>query len=690
MKYFSHFKYFFLTLYSLTLQAVLNREIPFLRIIIALCSGIVCGYFFRPPNLFFILSGISIIIMFAASLLFNRQMTNPLFGIAFIICLFTAGLWLYTLEKSSLTELESRETYFSGYLSEYPEAKEKTCSMVFKMQAIIEGEKQIPAKGSILLYHRKDKASAEFRPGDMFVLRCRPLKIINRGNPEEFNYSFYMENRGIGYYAFTDSSDITDFRIPEHRRLVHKALIIREKIIDMFRERGIEGERLALVAAITLGQKNMLDPEQKQYFIRAGVMHIMAVSGLHAVILSLFIFKMLFFLKGRLNIMRVMITLVLLWLFAFITGLTPSVLRATIMFTFLQAGNLMKRPVNQINSVLASAFILILVRPSVIFDAGFLLSYSAVIFIISFYRDFYLTLTFRYRLTDLIWQSAAVSIVAQAGTLPLTLMLFNRFPTWFILSNIIIVPLSSVVIIMGCLVPLTFPVEFISRPLAIALDFLTGLTEKLTAVAASLPFSTIDNIGLSIPECILLTITIFLSLKYLLERKSISVVWPGMSLLCLVVAGTLEDIATRRSEELIVYNTTGHTAIGIRTGKNLTIYCDTLYQGMEAVRHSSAKKLAMNSVVIRKDSYLLKTGDNSILLTRKLNFSVLSKYKPDLVILTGEKPEVERIVQPVWRLKGIVTDPQASPGPSALYNLKAINTDTLHFVKKEGAFRLKL
>ncbi len=116
---------------------------------------------------------------------------------------------------------------------------------------------------------------------------------------------FYMENRGIRYYAFTDSSDISGFSVPEKRKLVHSALIIREKIIDMFRERGIEGDRLALVAAITLGQKNMLDPEQKQYFIKAGVMHIMAVSGLHAVILSLFIFNLLFFLKGRLNILRV-------------------------------------------------------------------------------------------------------------------------------------------------------------------------------------------------------------------------------------------------------------------------------------------------------------------------------------------------------------------------------------------------
>ena len=169
-------------------------------------------------------------------------------------------------------------------------------------------------------------------------------------------------------------------------------MIIREKIIWMFSERGIKGERLALVAAITLGQKRMLDPEQKLNFMKAGVMHIMAVSGLHAIILSLFVLNLLFFMKRRFNILRITITILILWSFAFVTGLTPSVLRATLMFSFLQAGKLMKRPANGINLGAGIRFFLIIVRPSVIFDAGFLLSYSAVIYIICFYNDFYLIL----------------------------------------------------------------------------------------------------------------------------------------------------------------------------------------------------------------------------------------------------------------------------------------------------------
>src|SRR5665647_986946 len=363
-----------------------------------------------------------------------------------------------------------------------------------------------------------------------------------------------MENQGIRYYAFTNSHDIIRHIIPVHRKLIHRALIVRETIIRMFKERGIKGERLALVAAITLGQKSMLDPEQKLNFIKAGVMHIMAVSGLHAVLLSLFVFYLLFFLKGRFNILRILITILILWSFAFVTGLTPSVLRATLMFSFLQAGKMMKRPANGINSILASAFFLIIIRPSVIFDAGFLLSYSAVVFIICFYKDFYLILHFKNWLTDKIWQSVVVTLIAQAGTLPLTIMLFNRFPTYFILANITIVPLSNLLIITGCLVLIIFPFQFLSQFLAMLLNWLTGLTEQLTSRAASLPYSTLENIGITNIECILLTISIFLFIRSLLNRKSFPVFYPFLFMTLFVFAGAAKDISSRTRNELIIYN----------------------------------------------------------------------------------------------------------------------------------------
>ncbi len=668
---------------------MLYREIPFLRIGLPLCAGIVSGLYFSPGSFFFVLIGTAILLSFCASLLFNRNLTNPVFGISLNLALFTCGLFLYTKEKETITVLKPEEAIFKGSLLDYPEEKENTYKLIFKIDNYISAGNQKSAKGSLLLYNKKDSFCPAFLPGDRMEIRCAPIEITSRGNPFEFDYRFYMETQGIRYYAFTDSNDILNHSAPEHRKLKYNALIIRNRIIEMFRERGIKGERLALVAAITLGQKNMLDPEQKQHFIKAGVMHIMAVSGLHAVILSLFIFKLLFFLKGRFNIVRVIITISLLWLFAFVTGLTPSVLRATLMFSFLQAGNLLKRPVNGINSVLASAFILILIKPSVIFDAGFLLSYSAVIYIICFYRDFYLKIRFNHRIPDLIWQSAAVTIIAQAGTLPLTIMLFNRFPTWFILSNIIIVPLSSIVIIIGCLVPLTFPIHFLSQFLAVILNYLTGLTEMLTEKAASLPFSAIENIGLTTIECILLTITIFLFTNFLLRRKSISILFPLSALLLLVLSGSIRDISTKATNELIVYNTIGYSAAGIRTGKVLNLYSDSCITGQEVSKQCATLNLKTKLNNFPGANLRIRVGNNNILITNYLNNAVMNKASPDIVILKG-KPIIAKDISSGVHSQAVVFTSEVSPRSQYYRLLKAIKTDSVHFVRKQGAFYKKL
>ncbi|HPI69059.1 MAG TPA: ComEC/Rec2 family competence protein [Bacteroidales bacterium] len=662
---------------------MLHREIPFLRIILPLCAGIISGYFFHPETRFLILSAIPVILLFLASLHYNTSLANSLYGLALTSALYITGLFLYTEEKKSLSELYSEETVFSGILDNYPEEKKNSISIVLKLDNIIDGDSCIPVKGSVLLYHRKTAGPIPYLPGDRLIIQCTPIEIQNRGNPYEFNYKFYMENHGIAYYAFTDEYSVIRHLLPEKRKLKHLALIVREKIINMFRNRGMEEERVALVSAILLGQKTLLDNEQKQSFMKAGVMHIMAVSGLHAMILSLFVYRMLFFLKGRMETARVIITIIILFSFAFITGLTPSVLRAAMMYSFLQTGKILKRPVNNINSVLASAFILIMIRPSVIFDSGFLLSYSAVIFIICFYRDLYSRLSFRHYIPDLIWQSAAVTIIAQLGTLPLTVMFFNRFPVWFILSNIIIVPLATILIITGVLSILTYPVYFLSFHLMKLLGHLSGLTEYLTGKASSLPFSTIENIGITTGGCIFLMATIYLTVRYVLNREKVSVLLPVYALLGLVIISTARDIMTRKSSELIVYNTINSTTVGIRTGKNLQVYSDSLFS-QEVNRHSAVLRLKKNISPLTKEALLITAENKNILITAYLTEELIKETTPTYIILTTEVNSCGEQTKSFPGVKNIIL----GSGVSGIY------TDTtapsFHVVKKEGAFYVLL
>jgi competence protein ComEC len=669
---------------------VLNKEIPFLRICVPLCLGIISGLKINPGPAGTIL----LIALSAAGLLFslpfNNRLTNTVFGLALSVTLFSSGLILYNYEKDSLSEFESIPAIFAGTLTDYPEEKEKSVMLTVKLSRMVSNDHIKSVKGSIVLYNRKDSDTDSLNPGDIICFRCTPIPIVNRGNPYEFNYRFYMESRGIRYYAFTSQKDLISIISPEKRKLKYTALMIRKKIIGMYEKRGITGKRLALASAITLGEKEKLDPEQKEDFIRAGVMHIMAVSGLHAMILSLFIFNLLFFLKRRFNILRVVITIIFLWVFAFVTGLTPSVLRATLMFTFLQAGNLLKRRVNGVNSILASAFILIIIRPSVIFDAGFLLSYSAVLFIIGFYQEFHNLVTFRNRVCDLIWQSAAVTIVAQAGTLPLTIMLFNRFPTLFIITNAVIVPLSSVVVITGCLIPFLYPILHVSRLLAFVLDRLTGLTEYLTSNAASVPWSTIENIGLSLPECITLSLFIPLALGYLIRKPRIKVIYPLAALLLFVLSFTIKNIITASGNELIVYNTPGYATIGIKSGRSLLVLSENPEIPREVRRHSSVLGLRTENRMLTDSVFLIQAGSRKIIIyDQPLKGRDVTEHA-DIIIIKGKSPIPlsDFSSTDLFNPKQIVL---AVSGTNIIKGNKyRYNGSPIWSVKESGAFRLGL
>jgi competence protein ComEC len=258
---------------------VLSKEIPFLRIGLPICIGIISGLYFKPGPLFLVSSSIILISGFCTSLFYNKSLINYTYGYTLTFALCLCGLLLYTNEKESLSDLEPGKGIYNCTLSEYPEEKGNSCSLILRLYSTITENGEMPIKGSLLVYFRKDSIIRFLLPGDFLRIRCTPKPIVNRGNPHEFDYKFYMENHGIKYYCFAGAVDIIHYSRPDHRKLKHRALIIREKIIGMYKDRGISGDRLALVAAITLGQKNMLDQEQKQIFIKAGVMHIMAVSA---------------------------------------------------------------------------------------------------------------------------------------------------------------------------------------------------------------------------------------------------------------------------------------------------------------------------------------------------------------------------------------------------------------------------
>lgn len=620
---------------------MLHKKTPFLRIVIPLCAGIISGLWVKPDTGWFIITGVLIAILLVLSIRTTKKSEDNIYGIILFASIFLAGNILYSLKKNSVTPLPEKEICLIAEVSDYPEIKEKSIRVHASLFFLKDSTEWKEISGSVILYLEKDSSLYLWLPGDIFEVKCRPSEIKNRGNPSEFNYRFYMQNKGILSTAYAKSGDISRHIIPGHRHLRHKALIIRNRITDIYRENGITGPTLALVAAMTLGDKTLLEPEQKESFMKAGVMHIMAVSGLHAVILSMFVFNVLFFLKGKTEIIRIIAALIILWAFAFITGLTPSVLRATIMFSFIQAGKLLKRPSDSMNSVFASAFVLIIADPRVIFDAGFLLSYSAVIFIIGFYRELYSRLRFSNRLTDLIWQSAAVTITAQAGTLPLTIMYFNMFSAYFLLTNLFIVPLSSLLIIISCLIPLFHSIKFLALFFAFIAGHLATLTGFLTEGASSLPGALIENIGLTLPECVIAGCVITLMFIVILMKKPSGQSVIYLLMLVLAISVTVRRIAMKRSSELIVFNTQGTANIGVRTGKKLLLLTNSEILPYAVNQYAGSKGLDIIRILYEHRPTIIKAGDFRILVNDRYGDKIVKNSAHDILIINGTISESE-------------------------------------------------
>jgi competence protein ComEC len=533
------------------------RDIPFLRLTVPLCAGVICA-----EHLPCLIAAAAVAAFFALTVMGLRLMhkgylPDVIFGASLILFLITAGYLLRSGERKRLDDLDGESMEITFRLSGYPDRGNSGCSLRARILSVGTADTVSFPRGSMLLWFISDTVPSAWKPGDLLRIRARPVKIENNGNPCEFNYRRYMEGHGIKYMAFFRSGDITGFQPGSHRTVREKSLIAAHGMIEVFRRAGLEGESLGLITALTIGDKELLEKERLTSFSRSGAMHIMAVSGLHVGMISMALSWLLFFMKGRLKRARALIIVPALWGFAFITGLTPSVMRATIMFTFLQAGSILNRPPSGMNNLLASAFIIIAAHPSVIFEAGFQLSYIAVGFIIAFYTPLYRVIKTRNRVFDYLWQMTAVSLVAQAGTLALSVSLFNIFPLLFLITNIVVIPISFAVLVLAMLMLALSPLPALASFLALLLDRLASFTLGFTGMISSTDNGVITNIGMSATETILLTTAAALLLAALLRTARITI-RPFLVAATLLLAGNcVKAVQEMRRDRVITYNIRG-------------------------------------------------------------------------------------------------------------------------------------
>lgn len=305
------------------------------------------------------------------------------------------------------------------------------------------------ASGTLLLTTPKDSLKRHSLPGDAFIIAGTPQPIARPLNPYSFDYAAYMEKQGIFHQLGLGKNYINAGVIKNPDYYIGR---FRESLIKSFDIHEYSPEIQSTLNALVFGQRQDLDKAITDAYKDAGVMHILAISGLHFTVLFYMLtvmFRPLNRLGKRGKLLQFITILAILWGFALLTGLSASVVRSVVMFTFILTGKHFNRNANIYNSLAISFLLLILCNPDFLFDAGFQLSYLAVLGIVTaepLYRKVHFS---KYRAVNYIPDLLMVSLAAQIAVLPLSLYYFGQIPLLFLLANIVVIPVSNAVLILG-------------------------------------------------------------------------------------------------------------------------------------------------------------------------------------------------------------------------------------------------
>lgn len=570
---------------------MLNRvfsEVPFLRLILPFSLGILLGFATQLERDFLIVVFIFLLIVICADLIlkisskFSREW---IYGIILQLILFVSGLIVVDLKRSASDyrdHLNGNDLIIAD-LIEFPEEKPNTYKAIARVRAVKNQGSWKQTGGRCLIYFRKDDNSVKLIPGDRVVFISGFSEIPFNGNPYEFNYKKYMHRHRVFKQIFLETESWEKIGENKGSPLLLAGVKMQNHLFQKYREYGMKDDVLEVAGALTLGLREKLGDEIKQSYRVSGAVHILAISGLHVGILYVVLFYSLSFLKKTRygKIVMVLVILCALWFFALLTGLSPSVLRASTMFSFVLIGQSLRRHSNVYNSLAISAFILLFINPSLIFNVGFQLSYCAVLGIVILQPRLHNLMRSRFWLVDKISGLVAVSIAAQLATFPLSLYYFHQFPVYFWLTNIIVIPLTTLILYFGFLFFL-FSVQplvagFIGKVQAL---LISGMNVSVETIR-ELPLSIIDGINISEAESIILyCIVIFTSLLFI--RKKGAFFLPVLGSVFLLLSINLFQLyEVLRQKSAVLYNINGVTAINFIDGRTSYMVYDSGEKNIE-------------------------------------------------------------------------------------------------------------
>ena len=561
------------------------NQSPLCRLFISFSAGIIAAIFIEQiiPFQWYIMLGLMVIFIFIYSYkkLYIKYKYRFLFGIITDICLFSFAYILTILKTEKLDAEHFSKLYAAGdlaivMLDDRPVEKEKTYKLNVRVLNLKKKDNWVNVSGHALIYLQKDQKNRDLEYGDVLIVKPMFKEVPPPQNPSEFNYKRYLGFHQIGWQSYLPTEKCMRTGLNIGNTLYYHAQHLRNAGLEVLRNHGMKENEFAVASALILGYKDALDDQIKQSYSSSGAMHVLAVSGLHVGIIFLILKSVLRFLERIKygNTIKISIMIIFLWFYAALTGMSPSVMRASTMFTCILFGQAINRTATIYNTLAASAFILLLINPFLITEVGFQLSYLAVAGIVFIQPRLYHLITVNLWLLDKAWAITTVSIAAQIATFPLGLLYFHQFPNYFLFSNLLVIPMAAIILYNGMLVfALSFS-DTLCDWACYVLDLLVKFLNMTVGWIEKLPYAITGGISISITETYIIYLSIILLLAFFVLTRARYLISAFLCFSGLMLFQIKETYSQRSQKEVVIYNIPGERAIDFINGRSDVLISD--------------------------------------------------------------------------------------------------------------------
>ncbi len=646
---------------------------PFLFLLIPLLLGILLQYYFDVEYLSIVISSFGILTMLLSYFLPQHLhfKLRWLFGAGVFFFIVGVGIVSTVLcqQKSEFSYSDDNKIY-KGVIADTPQEKPRTIACKVYLA---DYDKYI------VCYFGQDSLKPVLSPGQELIFESRVQPFQNMGNPDDFDYVRYMYDQGFSGSAYI-TSDKWVATGQHSTSLKFSALRIREYIMDFYKSLGFSHTEYSILSALTLGYQNDLTDDIKQGFRTTGTVHVLSVSGLHVAIIYMIISSCLFFIrKGtKWYWLKPLMIIILLWFYAFITGLPPSVVRASVMLTIFCMSEMLGRKNSSIHALYIAAFFILLVNPLSFFDIGFQLSFMSVLSILYLHPKASRLMKTENKYVTKIWQMFTLSLVAQLATFPICLYYFGTFPTYFFLANMIIVPLVSVIMYAVAGIVVAGTIGFLLRDSAsfiyyVPVKVLQILVQLMTSIISffeSLPFALFEDEKITFLSLLLISTIILFVLLFFYQKKVRFLIVGLSAVLVLILTGIYANIKDQPNE-MIVYNRPQKTEITLVSGafvQNITN--ENIKDG-----HKYLYTGNLSTLILSEDIYKEKYSSE--------------RFELDNLVLTNNESYSLYTISSLFTIENVILDASLSVSTRRRLTKECKNLGiTCHDVVENGAFSM--